>query len=52
MSAQSNRIDVNLTKHIVVVMGSLVRFDIIFKSVLGATINGLSKNDVTNLFNG
>jgi hypothetical protein len=52
MSAQRNRISVNLTKHNVVAMGSLFSSDTIRKSILGATIDGLSRHDVTDLSNG
>jgi hypothetical protein len=52
MSAQSNRISVDLTKNNAVEMGSLVSYDSIWKSVLGAIVNGLSRYDVTNISNG
>jgi hypothetical protein len=52
MSAQRNRIDVNLTNHSVVAMGPLVSSDTILKSVLYAIVDGLSRHDVTNLSNG
>ena len=52
MSDQRNRISVDLTKHNVVAMGSLVSSDTIQKSVLDATIDGLSRHDVTDLSNG
>ena len=51
MSAQRNRIGADLNKHNTVATGSLVSFDTIRKSVLGATVDGLSRNDVTNLSN-
>jgi hypothetical protein len=52
MSAQRNRIGVDLTNHNAVEMGSLVSSDTIRKSVLGATVDGLSRNDVTDPSNG
>jgi hypothetical protein len=51
MGAQSNKIGVDITKHNVVAMGSLVSSDTIHKSVLGAIVNGLSRHDVTDLSN-
>jgi hypothetical protein len=51
MSAQRNRIGVDLTKHSAVAMGSLVISDTIRKSVLSATVNGLSRHDVIDLSN-
>jgi hypothetical protein len=51
MSAQSNRISVSLTKHNMVALGSLVSSDIIFKSVLDATFDGLSRHSITDLSN-
>jgi hypothetical protein len=52
MSAQSNRIDVDLTKHNAVAVGSLFSSDTIQKSVLGEIVDGLSRHDVTDLSNG
>jgi hypothetical protein len=52
MSAQRNRINGDLIKNNAIVMGSLVSSDIIRKSVLGATVNRLSRHDVTDLSNG
>jgi hypothetical protein len=52
MSAQRNRIGVNLNKNYVVAMDSLVSSDTIRKSVLSATIDGLSRHDVMDLSNG
>jgi hypothetical protein len=52
MIAQRNRINVNITKHNMIAMGSLVSSDTILKSVLSATFDGLSRHDVIDLFNG
>ena len=52
MSAQSNRINVNLTKLSALAMGSIVSSNTIHKIVLGATIDGISRHDVTDLSNG
>jgi hypothetical protein len=51
MSAQSNKIGVNLTKHNVIAMGSLVSSDTINKIFLCAIIDGISRHDVTDLSN-
>jgi hypothetical protein len=43
MNAQCNRTGVDLSKHNTVAMSSLVGSDTIHKSVLGATVDGLSR---------